>query len=131
MSFFDGIEDDLGDLAPHVRDELISGIHAERVMAAQSQRNIAEANERLEQACIEGLGQKMMSVDLSVWHFWNQKYPGCWKDKGFRRDIARDNPDVRVKYTPRSNVVRIDGFRDTSRESAPSGDTSEKGLVLA
>lgn len=109
---FEGIEDSLGDLAPHVRNELLTGLRAEHVMAQQSQRRIAEANERLEQAAVEGLGQKMMSVDLTAWMFWQLKYPGCWKDKTFRREIARDNPDVRVKYTPRTTTVRVDGFKN-------------------
>ena len=109
---FEGLEEDLGDLGPLVRDELLSGIHAEAVMASQRQRNIAEANERIAQAAVEGLGQKMMSIDLAYWHFWQLREPGCWKDKDFRKRVMRDNPDVRVRYTPRKSCVRVDGFRD-------------------
>lgn len=124
-ALFAGIEDDLGDLGPLVRDELVRGVHAETYLAKQRQQAIADANQRIEAACVEGLGQKMMSVDLSFWHFWNQKEPGCWADKDFRRRMARDNPELRVKSAPTKCRVQVDGFRDR-RPSPVNG-----GLVLA
>lgn len=95
--FYGGIVDDLGELAPYVRDELIAGIQAETHLAELEQRKIAEANSRLEAAMVDGVGQHMLSVDAGLYAWWAMREPGCWSDKDFRRRIARDNPSVRVK----------------------------------
>jgi len=95
--FYGGLVDDLGDLAPYVREELIAGIQAETHLAELEQRKIAEANSKLEAAMVEGVGQHMLSVDANLYAWWAIREPGCWSDKDFRRRIARDNPSARVR----------------------------------
>ena len=118
---FDQLEDDLGELGPLVRDELIAGLHAEEVMARQTMRAIEEANERIGAAAIEGIGQKMMSMDANLYFWWAIREPGCWQDKGFRREILRDNPEVRPRYVPRKTTLRVNGLRDTRKRTQPKG----------
>ena len=91
-----GLVGQFGDLAPLIERELRLGWHFERVMTRARQKEIAKA--QMERKTVEGLGQVMMSVDPTAYHFWGQKLGyQCWKDKTFRREFARDNPEVRVK----------------------------------
>ena len=115
---FEDLEEDLGDLGPLVKAELVAGINAERYFAQQAAERIEEANARLGAATVDGLGQHVMSIDLTTYHYWNQQYPGCWQDKNFRREVMRDNPATRVRYEPRTASVRIDGFRQPEAVAA-------------
>ncbi len=85
-----GIEDP--EVLDLIKKELYSGWHASAVMAEIRQRQVAEANSRIESALIEGIGQHTMSVDSDAFYFWNWKEPGCWQDKGFRADFLKKNP---------------------------------------
>jgi hypothetical protein len=124
------IED--ADLAQAVKQELIAGWHAEAALAEARQRRIAQANARLEQAHIEGVGQKVMSVDLFTWLDWNRRFPGITGDSDWRKTMLRDHPELRVKYTPRTTTVRVDGWKDEVRrkkdevKAAPQGG----GLIV-
>lgn len=99
------IED--ADLAEGVKQELIAGWHAEAALAKARQARIAEANARLENAAIEGIGQRVMSMDLFAWLDWERRFPGITGDPGWRKSMLRDNPELRVKYTPRRTTVRV------------------------
>lgn len=110
-SLFAGIEDSLGDYTELVRNLMIEKVNMQLFMARQALRRIGEANARIERAAVDGLGQCMMSVDANLYHWWAAREPGCWQDKQFRREILRDNPEVRVKYKPRKTTLRVDGLR--------------------
>lgn len=114
------IED--ADLAEGVKQELIAGWHAEAALAKARQARIAEANARLENAAIEGIGQRVMSMDLFAWLDWERRFPGITGDSGWRKSMLRDNPELRVKYTPRTTTVRVDGFK-----AKAAGEGSRKG----
>jgi hypothetical protein len=95
------------DLNEMVRQELILGWHAEAALAKARQVRIAQANERLANAAIEGIGQRVMSMDLFSYLDWERREPGITRDADWRRRMMRDNPETRVRYTPRKAVVSV------------------------
>lgn len=100
-----------GDLPQQVINELCHGWRVDEFFAEQRQREIAAAQP--ERTSIDGLGQTMMSIDPTAYHHWGQKLGyKCWKNKQFRREYARDNPEVRVRYVPRKTCVRVSGFKE-------------------
>ncbi|MEM6911059.1 MAG: hypothetical protein AAF555_05695 [Verrucomicrobiota bacterium] len=59
-----------------------------------TQERLAESVKRLG-ACklVDGLGQKLGSVDESSYHYWGQRLGySCWKDKRFVREYFKENP---------------------------------------
>lgn len=68
-------------------------------------REIARANHARPNMSVEGLGQRVMSVDPNSWAYWANREPGCWNDKKFRDEYLRDNPEARVPYTPRTASI--------------------------
>lgn len=73
------------------------------------QCRIAKANQILDRAHIDGLGQLEMSIDPFVYDSYGQKYGyDIWKDADFRKKLARDNPEVVVKS--RSKKIQV-GYR--------------------
>jgi hypothetical protein len=89
-------------------EELMEGKHVVEALAAGRQKRIAAANARIERAFSECLGEQTMSVDLESYLFWAQREPGCWGDAAFKREFARDNPEVRVRCRSRKTMI---GYR--------------------
>jgi hypothetical protein len=97
-----------GDLSREVVNELCRGWHAQEVLAEQEQRQIAA--QQGEHHTVNGLGQKVLSVTPIAFHYWGQRLGyQCWRDKGFRAEFLRDNPHARVRYTPRTASLRVQG----------------------
>lgn len=101
------------DLEAAVRDELVRGQYAEQALALAEQQRIAEANHRLERAFTDGLGECTMAVDLGIYTYWEHRMPGCWADKDFRKRMARDNPELRVKSRSKKIQVSFAGKPET------------------
>jgi hypothetical protein len=94
-----------GDLFPHIERELRLGWRREQVIAQINQKQIAQAQP--ERQTVDGLGQVTMSVDPTLYHKWGQRLGyDCWKDKQFRKEVMRDNPEVRVKSRPAKTKVQ-------------------------
>lgn len=107
-SLWTGIANDLGDEMAHlVKEELLTGWNAKAVMAGLEQQRIAQANERLEQCAVEGIGQHTMTIDADVYWAWEKTEPGCWADKGWRDDFKKRHPETAVHYTPRRTTVLV------------------------
>jgi hypothetical protein len=52
----------------------------------------------------------VMSVHPSVyWHWVRREGPECWGDKGFRRDLLRDNPELKPRVAKRMDRVFFGG----------------------
>lgn len=99
-----------GDLPRQVVDELCRGWRIDQYLAEERQRQIAAAQP--EKCTIDGLGQTVLSITPDSFHFWGQKLGyQCWKNKQFRREFARDNPDARVRTVPRKTCLRVNGFK--------------------
>lgn len=58
---------------------------------------------------VEGLGQMTATIPLYEYLMWEKMHPGCWKDKEFRREYYRDNPEVRASRPVRKTWL-VDGF---------------------
>jgi len=81
---------------------------AEEEMAFSQQRKIAAANDAIDAAYFEGLGECHMRLDPEVFFHWIRKEgKDCWNDKQFLKEFKRDNPEVRVTGRSRkTSVVR-------------------------
>lgn len=54
----------------------------------------AEAKER--RKTVDGLGQVVSQMPVNIYMRWDREFPGCWKDKDFRRRMLNDNPELRA-----------------------------------
>lgn len=94
------------EMAP-IAQELRSGWHAKAAIAEVQQAQIAQANEVLERAHIDGLGQCVMSIHPDIYFGLEKLHgAGAWRDKDFRRRYLRDNPHLRVRSRSRATTVR-------------------------
>lgn len=82
--------------------ELCSGRRLADVIVAR-QKAVAAA--QVPRTTIEGLGQHVLTLAPEAYHYWNKRAPGCWRDKKFRREFARDNPEARVPYQPKTATI--------------------------
>jgi len=102
-----------------VRDELVTGWHAEAALVAGRQRRIAEANARLEAAHIEGIGQHVASIDAFAYADWERRHPGITGQKDWLQSLLRDNPECRVNSRSAKTQVSFAGL--DFRPTEPSG----------
>jgi predicted dithiol-disulfide oxidoreductase (DUF899 family) len=81
---------------------------AEEEVVYASQRQIAAATARLDQAYVDGIGECHMRVDPTVfWHWVRKEGREIWNDRSFLKRFKADNPDVRVlARSPKTMVVR-------------------------
>ena len=64
------------------------------IMANQEVRDLGNAK-------CDGLGQHVMTIPAREFFRWQAEERGCWGDKGFVREMARDNPQFRGEgYKP-------------------------------
>ncbi len=82
-----------------VEQELRRGALLEQVQARARQKAIGAANHQQHRS-IDGLGQKVASVDTASYHHWGQRLGyACWRDRQFVSEYLRDNPQARVTST--------------------------------
>lgn len=110
-----GIQD--AELIELIKKELLTGYHAEAVMATIRQNRIARANSRLQSAMIEGVGQRTMSIDATVYHHWNHVEPGCWRDRSFTRKFLKDHPECKAPEAIRKIQV-VNQFQGSRRKQS-------------
>lgn len=94
----------------YVREELKTGWQAQAALVAGRQARIAQANDRLEHAWIEGLGQHVASIDSFAYADWERRNPGITGDKDWLHSLLRDNPECRVKSTSPKTTVSMAGL---------------------
>ena len=93
-----------------VRSELTAGWNAQASLVAGRQARIAQANDRLEHAWIEGLGQHVASIDSFAYADWERRNPGITGDKDWLHGLLRDNPECRVKSRSAKTQVSMAGL---------------------
>ena len=93
-----------------VRSELTAGWNAQASLVAGRQARIAQANDRLEHAWIEGLGQHVASIDSFAFSDWERRNPGITGDKDWLHGLLRDNPECRVKSRSAKTQVSMAGL---------------------
>lgn len=108
-----------GELGALVKQELIAGWHAEAALARGRQLRIAEANARLENAHIEGVGQHVASIDSFAFIDWERRHPGITRQKDWWKSLLRDNPECRVNGRSAKTTVSMAGL--DFRPAQPSG----------
>lgn len=123
-----------GDIAVGVLRELRLGWNAEHVLTSVRQARIAEASNRIAIAQREGVGQLTMRIDPHAYHYWGQREGyDCWKDKQFRDEFKRDNPEVRVKGGPAKTTILVDkpGTLNRKPETSPGiVAATRRGTIL-
>ena len=108
-----------------VREELKTGWQAQAALVAGRQARIAQANDRLESAWIEGLGQHVASIDSFAYADWERRNPGITGDKDWLHGLLRDNPECRVKSVSPKTQVSFAGL--DFNPSEPSAVFPEAG----
>ena len=113
-----------------VREELKTGWQAQASLVAGRQARIAQANDRLEHAWIEGLGQHVASIDSFAYADWERRNPGITGDKDWLHGLLRDNPECRVRSRSAKTQVSMAGldFRP-SNVTGICPDTVSSGSV--
>ena len=96
-----------GDMYAAVEKELRLGFELQKRMAFARQARLAQANHRNPRRMVNGLGQVTMSIDPVLRVLAEREFgKGCFGDKGFRRELLRDNPELRVPTQRKAIIVR-------------------------
>ena len=104
-----------GDLPRQVSDELRRGWHARAILLEKEQAQAASQ----ERTWWDGVGQHTLSITPEVFHYFGQRLGyGCWRDKKFRAEFARDNPGARVRSVARKTCLQMNGFKSQGGEMA-------------
>ena len=95
-----------------LHNDLRRGWHAKTVMALAAQDKIAKVFQDLGPRHNETLGQLTMVVDPHIYYEMRRIYGrDCWKDKGFRRRFAKDNPSANIRSRSSRIQVGVNGLR--------------------
>jgi hypothetical protein len=92
----DTLKEILSEIPGEVADEVINlavdSWNSKAIHAEQRQDAIAAANHAERPHAVDGIGYLDMSVDSQIYHWWEKRLPGCWRDKDFRNWIKRNFP---------------------------------------
>lgn len=93
-------------------DDVKRGHHASLVVALAEQAKIAKAiTDAGEVFARGGMGVRTMCVHAEIyWDMVRLYGPDCWRDKGFRKDMLRDIPELRVRAESRKIQVVAPGM---------------------
>lgn len=84
------------DLARQFQKDMFSDQAARVFLARQRQVEIAQQH-RGEHRAMEGGMRHLMEVDVEAFLEWDGSHKGCWNDRGFLREFARDNEACRIQ----------------------------------
>lgn len=87
----------------------------EKARARVEQTRIAQKLQSEGSRHVEGLGQKIGSIDARTFFRLHQENPGCWQNEGFIRETLRDSPKLRAPGYGRHSghsVPRVGGSGD-------------------
>lgn len=90
----------MADITDQIKDKLAKdhyeSFDKRHSEASRRQREIAKQNQG--RRSVEGLGRATMEVDSKVYQEWTRREgKEIWKDPDFRKYMARNNPELRVK----------------------------------
>lgn len=93
------------------REEFIEGRAAQQQLSLLRQARIKQASDQIAHRHVEGLGQKIATIDPVIYEDMERRYGrGCWRDKEFLRDTLKRNPALQVRCETRTTLV-VNGFR--------------------
>jgi len=97
-------------LAAEITDAVNANLPREKTVAAQQMAQTAkDVQEGYVPSSGDGRGQAIGSIPPIVYMRWQQEYPGCWHDKGFREEFLFDNPQCQLPgYKPRAKRLFFD-----------------------
>lgn len=98
------------DITMECLDKLHKGVYAAQIareeLAKQREEQAAAMRGRYNPHF-----RAVMSVDpVTYWHWVAREGAECWGDKGFRKDLLRDNPQLGVKTEKREGYVSMAGL---------------------
>jgi hypothetical protein len=119
--------------------DLLRGDHARQVLAEAETRKLAEFQAGIEHRSIEGLGDLIASVPLSVYLYWvAREGPSFWHQRSNVDYLAKraggvGNPGILAK-TVHKTMVMVDKPLPADAQSSAAGHekpAAAKGLVAA
>lgn len=121
---------DQGLLMGELWKDLERGEHAEAVLAEAEMRKVIELNRSLEHRFIEGAGQVVARLPLSVAMHWMARYGHeFWQQRDSLDYFAKRNPGLMIQTKSRPTIV-VD--RKIGRASmtipAPAADAAAEGI---
>ena len=78
-------------LERHIRYE----VDLEKFEASKRAIQSNQESRELGNAKMDGLGQHVLTVPAREFFRWQAEERGCWGDRGFVREMARDNPQFK------------------------------------
>ena len=79
--------------------QVLESMPAEKAAAREEQTRIAQKLHREGSRSVEGIGQKIGSIDRRTFFRLHQENPGCWQDADFVNSTLRDSPKLRAAST--------------------------------
>lgn len=91
-----------------LHDDLRRGWHAKAMLGAERQMRTAKLMTELGPRHHPVLGQLTLVVDPVLYEEAKRLHGAdCWRDPEFRRQVGRDNPEMRVRSTSgKTTIVR-------------------------
>lgn len=118
---------DQGWLLKALWEDLRRGEHAEAVLAEAEMARVIQMNQRLDTRTIDGMGQTIARIPMSVYLHWVARYgDDFWRQKDSidfilkRAGGGRGNPGFVVKSTMKTQLV-VDGFKSSGGDVAAGG----------
>jgi hypothetical protein len=87
---------DEAEFAYGLHDYVLKNVDKEKARAVLNQARIARIMQQAGSVSINGIGQKIGSIDARTFFRWEQQLPGCWRNDEFRKEFLRDNPNARA-----------------------------------
>lgn len=110
------------------KDELIRGAQARQALMVLRQHRINEANAKIRHSMIDGIGQKVASIDMEIYlqqmHLHGRD---CWQQPDFLDKFLRDNPACRIRCELPSRVSMTGGVDGLSGRKEPTAAARKKG----
>ena len=92
-------------------EQVRAGVNVRTHLAYAEHDRIAAANQRIERATVEGLGQLECQVPAHVYFALMQVHGrDCWQDADFLRSYQKNNPGAKPKTVARKTTVRAPGL---------------------
>lgn len=109
-----------------LHEDLHRGWHAKHVLAVHRQARVAKAFEELGPLHHEVLGELTLVVDPVIYEEMCREYGReCWRDRGFRREFAVDNPECAVRSRARRATFQMGDLR--FQKGLPRRSAAEAG----
>lgn len=100
------------------RNQIVEDYKVRAALALAAQQRLAQANSRLDHVHCDGLGEKVASIHVDLFHMLGLKYGyETVRDPDFLKRLLRDNPECRVQSRSRNTTLLVQGLR-------PSGNSA-------